>query len=317
MKKLLATLLAVLMLALPLAVSAETATEPLKVGLSFVSMNFPYFVRMYDQYMADANARGWEVTFVDGNLDASTQINGLQDMINNGIQVLCVSTFYSDALEDICKQCEAAGIPVLVIGNSALPENILNLVDYACGTDHYDAGYLGGVWAAKYFNGIGKTSLNMVIMTGSTEQMIARGQGFVDAMTAGGITVNVYNWYDINTREEAMASAEDALVAYDDLDLIYGCSAQGSLGGYDATIGANRSEVYVVGYDGEDEEIELIDKGTNYIATITQNPTLEATTTVEYVEKILAGESFEKVVPIPAGVYCAEGQLTSEQVLAK
>ena len=66
---------------------------------------------------------------------------------------------------------------------------------------------------------------------------------------------------------------------------------------------------------GEDEELELIDKKLNYIATITQDPAGEASTTVEYILKYLDGEKFDKIVPISAGIYCAEGQLTSEQVL--
>lgn len=291
--------------------------EGLKVGLSFVSLNFPYYVRMYEQFMQEADARGWEVSFVDGNLDASTQLNGIQDMINNGVDVMVVSTWFIDAMEDVFAQCKEKGIPVFVIGNTQNPDVINDLIVYACGTEHYDAGFLGGTWTASYLKDQGKTDIKMIIMTGSTEQMKQRGQGFVDAMTQNGINVEVLNEYDVSAREDAMASAEDALTTYSDLDLIYGVSAQGSLGAYDATVGANRTEVLVVGYDGEDEELELIDADTNYIATITQDPAGEATATVEHIEKYLNGETFDLVVPIPAGVYCCtDGQLTSEQVLA-
>ena len=51
----------------------------------------------------------------------------------------------------------------------------------------------------------------MATMVGSTEQMKARAQGFVDGMTDHGISVEVLNKYDVSTREEAMASGEDAL----------------------------------------------------------------------------------------------------------
>ena len=295
--------------------SSKETSEPLKVGLSFVSLNFPYFVRMYEQFMSEADKNGWDVCVVDGNLDAATQLNGSQDMINSDVDVMVVRTWFIDAMEDVFAQCKEKGIPVFIIGNTQNPDAINDLIVYACGTEHYDAGFLGGTWASKYFNDLGKTELNIAIMSGSTEQMKQRGQGFVDGLTKGGIKVEVKNEYDVSTREDAMASAEDALTVYSDLDLIYGVSAQGSLGAYDATVGANRTEVMVVGYDGEDEELELIDKKLNYIATITQDPAGEASTTVEYILKYLDGEKFEKVVPISAGIYCAEGQLTSEQVL--
>ena len=42
--------------------------------------------------------------------------------------------------------------------------------------------------------------------------MKARAQGFVDGMTDHGISVEVLNEYDVSTREEAMASGEDAFI---------------------------------------------------------------------------------------------------------
>ena len=66
--------------------------EPLKVGFSLPSMTFPFYVRMYEQIEAEADKRGWEVSFVDGNLDAGTQMNGLQDMINNGVDIMVIAT---------------------------------------------------------------------------------------------------------------------------------------------------------------------------------------------------------------------------------
>ena len=71
---------------------------------------------------------------------------------------------------------------------------------------------LGGtINDAKIFKRIrGRDSIKMATMVGSTEQMKARAQGFVDGMTDHGISVEVLNEYDVSTREEAMASGEDA-----------------------------------------------------------------------------------------------------------
>lgn len=261
--------------------------ENLKIGLSFVSLNFPYYVRMYDTFMEEAEKNNWEVSFVDGNLDA---------------------------MEDVLQQCVDKDIPVFVIGNTENPDNINELIQYACGTEHYDAGHLGGTYMSKYLKDQGRDSIKMATMVGSTEQMKARAQGFVDGMTDHGISVEVLNEYDVSTREEAMASGEDALTTYPDIELFYGVSAQGALGAYDATVGANRTEVMVFGYDGEDEELEVIDEDNNYVGTVTQAPDVEASTTVEYIKKYLDGEEFDKIVPISAGIYCDEGQLTAEEV---
>lgn len=288
--------------------------ENLKIGLSFVSLNFPYYVRMYDTFMEEAEKNNWEVSFVDGNLDATTQLNGIQDLVNDDVDVMVISTWYIDAMEDVLQQCVDKDIPVFVIGNTENPDNINELIQYACGTEHYDAGHLGGTYMSKYLKDQGRDSIKMATMVGSTEQMKARAQGFVDGMTDHGISVEVLNEYDVSTREEAMASGEDALTAYPDIELFYGVSAQGALGAYDATVGANRTEVMVFGYDGEDEELEVIDEDNNYVGTVTQAPDVEASTTVEYIKKYLDGEEFDKIVPISAGIYCDEGQLTAEEV---
>ena len=288
--------------------------ENLKIGLSFVSLNFPYYVRMYDTFMEEAEKNNWEVYFVDGNLDATTQLNGIQDLVNDDVDVMVISTWYIDAMEDVLQQCVDKDIPVFVIGNTENPDNINELIQYACGTEHYDAGHLGGTYMSKYLKDQGRDSIKMATMVGSTEQMKARAQGFVDGMTDHGISVEVLNEYDVSTREEAMASGEDALTTYPDIELFYGVSAQGALGAYDATVGANRTEVMVFGYDGEDEELEVIDEDNNYVGTVTQAPDVEASTTVEYIKKYLDGEEFDKIVPISAGIYCDEGQLTAEEV---
>ena len=288
--------------------------ENLKIGLSFVSLNFPYYVRMYDTFMEEAEKNNWEVSFVDGNLDATTQLNGIQDLVNDDVDVMVISTWYIDAMEDVLQQCVDKDIPVFVIGNTENPDNINELIQYACGTEHYDAGHLGGTYMSKYLKDQGRDSIKMATMVGSTEQMKARAQGFVDGMTDHGISVEVLNEYDVSTREEAMASGEDALTTYPDIELFYGVSAQGALGAYDATVGANRTEVMVFGYDGEDEELEVIDEDNNYVGTVTQAPDVEASTTVEYIKKYLDGEEFDKIVPISAGIYCYEGQLTAEEV---
>ena len=288
--------------------------ENLKIGLSFVSLNFPYYVRMYDTFMEEAEKNNWEVIFVDGNLDATTQLNGIQDLVNDDVDVMVISTWYIDAMEDVLQQCVDKDIPVFVIGNTENPDNINELIQYACGTEHYDAGHLGGTYMSKYLKDQGRDSIKMATMVGSTEQMKARAQGFVDGMTDHGISVEVLNEYDVSTREEAMASGEDALTTYPDIELFYGVSAQGALGAYDATVGANRTEVMVFGYDGEDEELEVIDEDNNYVGTVTQAPDVEASTTVEYIKKYLDGEEFDKIVPISAGIYCDEGQLTAEEV---
>ena len=70
-----------------------------------------------------------------------------------------------------------------------------------------------------------------------------------------------------------------------------------------------------MGFDGEDEEIEKIDAGGNYIGTITQDPQGQSINVAEHIDKWLAGETFDQQLETPAGVYCAEGQVTAAEIM--
>ncbi|MEG0914058.1 MAG: substrate-binding domain-containing protein, partial [Oscillospiraceae bacterium] len=176
-------------------------------------------------------------------------------------------------------------------------------------------GIVGGTWGADYFKKLDKTEVNVILVSSQTEQQVKRCTGFVAGLEKNGIKVNVLNTYDGGKRETAMAASEDALTAFDNIDVIYGGSAQDSLGAFDATQGANRKEVLIVGFDGEDEEIEKIDAKTNYIASITQDPKGQAELVAKYVDLWQKGETFAQKEETPAGVYCAEGQFTGAEIL--
>ena len=288
----------------------------IKVGFSLPSMTFPFYARMFEQMDLEAKNRNWELSFVDGNLDATTQLNGLQDMINNDIDVLVFATWWIDAMTDIISQCEQKGIPVFVMDNMVIPKGTEKAITLTTGTDNYNAGLVGGTWYASELSKQGRSTLEMVAISSQSEQMVKRYTGFVDGLKNNGIDVKLLNTYDGGKRETAMTMAEDALTALPELELIFGASAQDSLGAYDATIGANRTNVLVIGLDGEDEEILAVDEEKNYIASITQDPKGQSKLVAENIEKWLKGESFEQIQETPAGVYCAEGQFTGEEILA-
>ena len=164
--------------------------EKLKVGFSLPSMTFPFYVRMYDQIMEEAEKRGWEVSFVDGNLDTTTQMNGLQDMINNQVDVLIFATWWIDAMPDIFEQCEAQGIPVFLMDNMSIPAGCENSITFTTGTDNMNAGIVGGTWFSKYLKDQGKDSINLILVSSQSEQQVKRCTGFVQGLEDNGITVN-------------------------------------------------------------------------------------------------------------------------------
>jgi len=288
------------------APAEETSSKPLKIGFSLPTLQFPFYVRMHDSFVAEAEARGWEVVFVDGNLDSLTQVNATLDLLTQDIDALVMATWWIDAMADVFDIAEKSDIPVFLMDHSAaaIPEGFTYAS--AAGTDNYDAGYVGGVWMSERLKAEDKSSVNLVLVTMTSETAVKRCDGFVAGMADNGIEVTVLNEYLGDTRANGMRSMEDALITYlaGQIDLVFGYSAQSSLGAYDAIVAANRTEIQVVGFDGEDDEIALIDAGTQYIGTVVQYPDQMAILTAQLVEKVVInGETIEQAQPVAAGVY--------------
>ena len=287
------------------AMEEEVAEESITIGYTLPTLQFPFYVRMHDTFIEEAEKRGWEVIYVDGNLDTLTQVNATLDLLAQDISALVMATWWRDAMIDVWDIADKSGIPVFVMDSTAanMPEGVT--FASAAGVENYDAGYLGGEWMAERLKAEDRTTINLVWVTETSDVAVSRCQGFTDGMADNGIEVTVLNQYLGDTREQGMASMEDALVAYPEgeVDVIFGYSAQSSLGAYDAIVAANRTEIQVVGFDGEDDEIVEIDKCGSYIGTIFQQPDEMARVTAALVEKVLNGETIEQDHPVPAGVY--------------
>jgi ABC-type sugar transport system substrate-binding protein len=286
------------------APAEEAPAEPVKIGYTLPTLQFPFYVRMHDTFIEEAEKRGWEVVYADGNLDTLTQVNASLDLLTQGIDAFVAATWWADAMADVDDIANKSKIPTFWMDTLSMPDGYK--YNSVAGVDNYDAGYVGGEWMAERLKAEGKTSVNLIWVTMASETAQDRCKGFTDGMSENGITVNKLNEYIGDTRENGMSSMEDALVTYPEgeVDLVFGYSAQSSLGAYDAIVAANRTEVKVVGFDGEDDEKVEIDKCGSYIATVFQQPDEMARITAEMVEKVLNGETVEmEVIPVPAGVY--------------
>lgn len=279
-------------------------TEKVKIGLSIAGLTMPYYVRMYDGFMAAAAAEGYEVVFADGGTDAESTVKAVEDLINSDIDALAVSTNFSEALVDNFARCKEMNIPIFYIGNLKLIPEAQEFMTFWEGTRADTAGYLGGAWVAEYLTSINyKKELNIVEVSLVLDTLHQRYVGFVDGLEKNGYKVNTVNTVGDLTRENSLSACEDMLTAHDDIDIFFGTAGTSALGAYDATQNAGRNEVMVVGFDGEDEELKHIDEGGNYIASICQDPAGESKVTVDAIKTVLGGGTVEGGHETPAKIY--------------
>lgn len=285
------------------------------VGFSIATLEFPYYVTMQKAFEAACEEKGWNYICIDSNNDAEKALNDCNDLILKGVNALVISSWYGDTLNEIFDTCAEKDIPVFLIDTGSANRDANFVTDI--GTNSYEAGRIGGIWAAQHLQDVeGKSEINLINFLNETEQARQRADGFVAGLKEGGLTVNVLNEYLNNTREGYMSNCEDALITYEKIDLIYGTNALAGLGAFDACDAAKRTEMRIIGFDAEQEEIDKIEAGTNYIGSILQLPAEMAEATVQMIDDYLnAGKTFEKTTASDSGIYCAEGALTSADIL--
>lgn len=297
--------------------SEETASgvfkEGYKIGLSLPTLEFMYFTRMQEGFVKSCEERGIEYTYSDAGLDAAKQVADCEDMISQGVDAVLLSTWWPDAMGGVIQDLSDAGIAVILLDASNPPE-----ADYVTnvGSDNYVSGYMGGIWTGNYLKEKeGKEEINYLEFVQASEEGRNRADGFHDGLTDSGLTINLLNSYDAPSRETSMANGEDALVTYAQIDLIFGACAQGSLGAFDACTAAQRTEVKVVGYDCEDEEMQYIEEeGSRYLASVRQYPMEMVERSMEALEEYLGGVTLEKQIPFDNGLYTCEGEYSFDDI---
>ena len=294
------------------AADAPAAEDKFTVGFSIITLNIAYYAEMADTFKAECEARGWDYYVAEAGMDVETTLNDCTDLIQKGVDALVIASWYGDSLGDILEQAEAANIPVYFINTGGLTD-----ADVYVGhviADDTQVGIYAGTWTAKYFQEQGKTEISMVSTTSASTVGRNRVDGYIKGLQDAGMTVNVLNEYICDSREDCMAALEDALTAYDHIDLVYGIGTNNNLGEYDAIDAAQREECVIVGWDLADEDKALIDAGSQFIATLDVDATYEMTTTLDHVAAYAAGESVERLTNYYPILYTANGEVTYEEV---
>lgn len=235
----------------------------LKIGMSFQEMNNPYFISMNEAFEAAAAELGAETIVTDSQHDVSKQINDVDDMIQQGIDILLINPADSEGAKTAVQAAHDAG--VIVVAVDAQAEGPL---DSFVGSENYDAGYLAGEKMAEDLGGTG----NVAILDGiPVVPILERVDGFKDAIAEHeGIEI-VDTQNGRQDRAEAMTVTENMLQANSDLDAIFSVNDEGALGSLGA-VEASGKDVSIYSVDGHPEAIEAILADGPFKATSAQFP---------------------------------------------
>ncbi len=284
-------LVAVLVMGLG-STSLASSHQGIKVGITFMTTNNPFFVAMLDAVREEVEGKlGGQLIVSDGQFNVAKQLSDVEDMIVRGIDLLLFNAVDSDAAEPAVVMAKEAGIPVVCLDVDAAGPR-----DMFIGSDNYQAGVLCGEYTVERLNGEGK----VVIINGTPITSVRnRYRGFKDVISNyPGIEVVAEQNGETNLTK-SLEVMENVLQSQPEIDAVFGINDPTALGILAAVESAGREdEMFITGVDGSPDGVQAILDGTAMLATSAQNPAKIGRLGVEYGLKILDGEEVPDILPV-------------------
>jgi len=256
------------------------------IGLSVSTLSNPFFVTLADGAQAQADKDGVTLITVDAGDDAAKQVSDIEDLISKKISVLIVNPVDSDAVAPAVEAAVKKGIKVIAV------DRVVNGVEVDCSIASDNVA--GAEMATNYLVelvGEGAEVAELEGITGASAT-IDRGQGFHNvADTKLNVVAKQTASFD---RAEGMSVMENILQAQPGIKGVFAHNDEMALGALEAAAG---KDIVIIGFDATDDALASIKEG-GMAATIAQQPDLMGATAVQTANKLIAGETVEKNLPV-------------------
>jgi ribose transport system substrate-binding protein len=270
---------------------ATTGDDKVKIGLSISTLNNPFFVTLKEGAEAEAKKQGIDITTVDAQNDPAKQVSDIEDLIQQGIDVLLVNPTDSAAITAAIEAANEASIPVITVDRSAEGGEVVSHI----ASDNVAGGKMAGELLAELVGDAGK----IVELEGKTGTSAARerGQGFNDAIGAvKGIEVVAKQTANFD-RAEGLSVMENILQSNKDIKAVFAHNDEMALGAVEALQAAGLGKVIVIGFDATEDAVKAVEAGT-MAATVAQKPELIGQKAVQTAASVQKGDKVDEFIPV-------------------
>ncbi|MDV2582213.1 ribose ABC transporter substrate-binding protein RbsB [Alkalibacillus haloalkaliphilus] len=261
------------------------------IGLAVSTQNNPFFVTLREGAEEKAEELGVDITVVDAQDDAATQLSSMEDLIQQDVDVLVVNPTDSEAVITAVEAANEADIPVVTVDRSADGGEVVAHI----ASDNVAGGEMAGDFIIEQLGGEG----NVVELEGIPGSSAARerGEGFHNSVGAeDGIEVVAEQPADFD-RAEGLTVMENIIQSGEEFDAVFAHNDEMALGAVRALESAGMDDVIVVGFDATDDAVEAVEAG-EMDATIAQQPIVIGEQGVETALDIANGETVEDFIPV-------------------
>jgi ribose transport system substrate-binding protein len=271
--------------------SASTSTQP-TIGLSISTLNNPFFVSLRDGAEAEAKAKGIQLITVDAEDDPAKQIAGVEDLIQKRIRVLLINPTDSDAVANVVKEAEAAGVKVISLDRRVNGAEVSAHV----GSDNATGGKMAANFLLKKLQDKG----NVVELEGTPGSSAARerGEGF-DSVLDGNADVRVVARQPADfDRAKGLSVMENILQRSKNVQGVFAQNDEMALGAIRAIEEDGLKNVVVVGFDATADGVAAVKTG-KLAGTVQQRPELIGKMGVDAAQSLIEGKPVDKEIPVP------------------
>lgn len=249
--------------ALALCAAPALADGKLKIGMTFQELNNPYFVSMQEALKEAAASIGAEVVVTDAGHDVTKQMSDVEDMLQQGIDILLLNPTDSAGIEAAVHAAKAAGVVVVAVdANAAGP------VDSFVGSKNKDAGYMSCKYLGEALGGKGEVAILDGI---PVVPILQRVEGCKEALAEFTDIKLVDTQNGRQDRSVALGVVENLIQSHPNLGGIFSVNDGGAMGALAAIQGSGK-DIKLTSVDGAPEAVAAIKEGGPFIETTAQFP---------------------------------------------
>ena len=259
--------------------------------LALSTQTNPFFVELRDGAQAKADELGIKLDIQDASDDASKQADQLKNAETSGAGVVIVNPTDSDAVGSAVQALNSANIPVIAVDRSSNSGEVASYV----ASDNVAGGKQAAEALAKAIGDEGEILVLQGIAGSSASR--DRGEGFREGIKAHPNIKIVAEQTAKFDRTEGLNVTTNLLQAHPNVKAIFAENDEMALGAIEALGAKAGKDVKVFGFDGTEDGIAAIEKGTMN-GTIAQQPEELGAKAVEQASALLKGESAQAEVPV-------------------
>lgn len=268
------------------------------IGASYMTMNNEFYKIVNEEINARVEAEGDRFILRDPALDADRQIEQIEEMLEEGIDILVVTPVDQKSLTAVLKRAKERGVKIVVADSNVQDTRY---VDCTITSDNYRAGVLVG----EYFLEQRKEAKLAVMTHEAAKSGQERVQGFLDTVSSWeGIEIVCEIECEGQT-EIAMPGLQDAIERGIEFDNVFCLNDLASVGVV-AALQENQmlDEVDVYGVDGSPDSKALIKEGMME-ASAGQFPSEIGREIADTVYRLLDGKITRKDILVPVELITA------------